>query len=240
MLNHSDLIKDSFSSAGLRNEPLLSSMCIDNFFDDPYDIRKFALEQNFKFCTVGNWPGERTDPLPDTARPFMDYLMNLLVKTGRITYSQSLGKKKVDITASFQIMRPFDDQVDSILNRGFIHHDYTMTKLGQIHLTGIVFLNEHARAECGTSLFQVKPSIESVYTAVDIKRPYYLNHQRKKIEGFDQKLARHFDQFTETQTFNHRFNRMIAFDSRYWHGVTSIHTGQPEGRLTLVFFMSIT
>ena len=38
----------------------LNSMTFDNFYDNPLEVREFALKQEFK--VRGNYPGQRTEP----------------------------------------------------------------------------------------------------------------------------------------------------------------------------------
>ena len=49
------------------------ALCIDDFYPNPDEVRKFALEQNFYPADGGTYPGKRTDHLHELDEDFFNY-----------------------------------------------------------------------------------------------------------------------------------------------------------------------
>lgn len=107
---------------------------IDNFYSNPYDVRDFALQQQFNI--VGNYPGARTSPFlnDNTKQGLMDILY---YSSGQVT---SWGDDQY--TGCFQICYETDTT--------WVHTDAFNT------WSGIVYLTPDAPVEAGTSLYSHK------------------------------------------------------------------------------------
>jgi hypothetical protein len=107
---------------------------VDNFYSNPYDVRDFALQQEFNI--VGNYPGARTIPF-----------LNDSTKQGLsdILYSSSGNVRNWhddQYTGCFQIC--YED------HKTWVHTDSFNT------WSGIVYLTPSAPLEAGTNLFRHK------------------------------------------------------------------------------------
>ena len=210
---------------------------VDSFFEDPDDIRKFALAQKYYPSETGQWPGVRTSPLHAVNLAFNKYFVERLTKYIIGIHDQV---KSIDIQAQFQIIRPLHDDPDSPLNRGMVHTDsiYSVEE-GVLtpNVAGVVYLTPGAHPRCGTSLFDAVPGVENP------SLPFYIKSSLYKtgtvVPAYDTEIKKHFDSFTETARACNKYNRLVAFDSAQWHSCNNFHTGISYPRLTLVFFAEL-
>lgn len=216
-----------------------TSIIADNFFDDPDDIYRFSNEQEYGYCNTGHWPGQRTIELGRKYPDFSDYLVKLLFKHGRFIYNTP--KTKIRINSYFQRIQPFSNNPLDLANKGFIHHDYgeweTQKNNGMVTHTAVVYLNQPEDIFAGTTIYQLKENIDSIYYASEIKVP--LLTKKMKTEDFDEKMQKHLDQFTEDYDCKNKFNRMFSFDSKQYHGVKTFYSESTAPRLTLISFLSV-
>ena len=49
---------------------------LDNFFDDPLEVRRFALEQEFLPDINQSYPGKRSRPLHEISTPLFKHTIN--------------------------------------------------------------------------------------------------------------------------------------------------------------------
>ncbi len=107
---------------------------VDNFYSNPYDVRDFALQQEFNI--VGNYPGARTIPfLNDSTK---QGLSDILYQSG----GNVLSWGDEQYTGCFQLCVETD--------KTWIHIDAFNT------WSGVVFLTPDAPIEAGTSLYRHK------------------------------------------------------------------------------------
>ena len=123
---------------------LPSLMVFDNFYENPMDVRKFALAQ--KFNITGNFPGVRTDAT-----------VGDILSSTKIIFEGILG---VPITwwpdqynTSFQYTTAADDT--------WIHYDTT-------NWAAVLYLTPDAPLESGTAIYRNK---ESKIFSLDKKNP---------------------------------------------------------------------
>jgi len=111
---------------------------LDNFFDDPYDVREFALQQEYYPDVNCVYPGKRSKELHEINRPLFQHVID---RFNAIFY------KSVDIQGwsariQFQI-------VDNTFNSGWVHRDNDL-------ITGIIYLNPRANPDSGTTIYKPK------------------------------------------------------------------------------------
>lgn len=200
------------------------TICVDNFFNDPLKVRELALSQPYYKCSElgGTWPGVRTKPIYEFAPGFYQEFCG---KFFSLFYDKS---ERFDffMEASFQ-------QIDErgSLNKGWIHQDDTCMA------AGIVYLNPYPRIESGTSLY-VKDApdyVESDKNETKFEQYNRFDLDRYMIYKFA--MEEHNLHYKEVAKFNNAFNRLVAYDSSNYHGVTSFKADFNEPRLTLVFFL---
>jgi hypothetical protein len=109
---------------------LLDFLVFDNFYENPWDVREFALER--EFYIEGNYPGLRTEPEGDDQwnflKGYLEEKMNMA-----ITYWPK------EANTSYQITTKRDST--------WIHYDAT-------DWAGIIYLTPNAPVEAGTAFFR--------------------------------------------------------------------------------------
>ena len=121
---------------------------IDDFFDDPIEVKNFAESVEYDLPSETNYPGvaskkQITDLYPQLSNWIQYKLMNIFYHLN--------SDIKWDIEMDFQKISPynFDDQFH-ILNCGIPHIDDSVV------LAGLIYLNENPYPDTGTSFFSKK------------------------------------------------------------------------------------
>lgn len=202
----------------MKNVP---AMCIDNFYSNPDEVRKFALKQTYTPSVEGLWPGVRTPALHLCDKVFFDSFCEKLLS---VIFDLSQVQVNYTIASYFQIVNQLDPDPISPKNLGWIHYDENTI------FAGVIFLTPEINVDTGTSIFQLKD--ESKLDFSSNKEDFY-----KGIinQDYDEKILQHRSAFIETIRFNNIYNRLILFDTESAHGVNSFVSDVP--RLTQVFFV---
>ena len=205
------------------------TLCIDDFYKNPDEVRKFALQQDF--CnTSQDWPGKRTKLL-DEIDPY--FFKMFCEKLFSIYYDFS-SPVEWTILTTFQLVPSFSSDVNSPKNLGFVHKDdYEINGL-RVCYAGIIYLTPNINKNCGTSIFRCKKNITDDFYDIPVKENFY----GKGIDtDFDKYMTIERNKFEETIRFDNIYNRMISFDSSSFHGVNSFYSDK-EPRLTQPFFVA--
>lgn len=114
---------------------MLNAFIVDGFYNNPYEVRDFALAQ--KFNVTGNFPGSRTNSFANQS--VFDILQSIVEpQAGKINYFPE------DYNGAYQITTAKD--------RSWIHAD-NGTKWA-----GVVYLTPDAPLSSGTGFFRHKAS----------------------------------------------------------------------------------
>jgi hypothetical protein len=204
---------------GLKKYPY---MCVDNFYKNPDEVRKLALDNDF-FHNDGHWPGKRTSLIHQINRNFYDKFCAKL-----LSLFYPLDKSvHYTIDTMFQLVEQLDKDPNSSKNKGWIHTD------DFVLFSGIIYLSPNSIPENGTSLFRVVNE-NTINHFVESKILLY----RDNIDvQHDLALDLHNSSFEETVRFNNIYNRLVCFPGDTWHGVNSFNNPSGEPRLTQVFFV---
>ena len=202
------------------------AICVDNFYKDPDWVRKFALKQSYsnKEDAEGRYPGKRTSTL-DVIHP--KFFEDFTSKAMSIFYDYS---KPVNwtISASFQLIEPYDNIKNCIRNAGWIHKDEDSV------VAGIIFLTPNPDLDSGTSLYSLKENETfNDKNWLKIKTDFY---QGNPDPDYNNLLIQYNNKFIKTATFNNVYNRLIMFDGDTYHGADGFYMNS-EPRLTQVFFV---
>ena len=210
---------------------------VDNFFDNPDRIVKYAKSLPKEPDSEGRWPGKRTKSLWE-----IDDELNrtLLLKIFSCYYDltyQDISWESSELY--FQEISTFSKNKNDVKNRGWIHTDATNN---EVEVAGLIYLTPDSDPDTGTSLFKVKPHKEYVIDNRQIAK-----HLLYKKEEFDEayyikKYKEHEECFIEKTRFTNIYNRMIMYDSNEFHRANNFYNGDGNGdgkdaRLTLVFFI---
>ena len=190
-----------------------------NFFDNPDEIRQWAMNLEFTKPENGNYPGARTKPIHLIDKNFYDFVH---MKIMSLIYGRDLKKLIWETASFFQLIKPGDVKEDE---KGWIHTD------GESALTSIIYLTP-GKSNSGTNLY--KP-IKTGYQPkpYNIKKEFYksgvmpkdYNEHKIELESNYKKLV----------SVNSEYNSFLAFDGGYHHG-TEWNLKPDEERLTLITF----
>jgi hypothetical protein len=200
------------------------SICVDNFFNNPDDVRQFALSLDYEDCSVrgGVWPGKRTKELseinPDYHKEFCQKVLSLFFDRKRFNLQYK-------IQTYFQLTEP--EQYGNV-STGWVHDD------GFSPLSGVVYLSKDIQMDCGTSICS-KKSLYSSERNFDAKQEMFGNYNLEKSKYYKDCMEVNNSQFVETVRFSNIYNRLIAYDGAQYHVVNNLY-GNKEPRLTQVFF----
>jgi hypothetical protein len=125
---------------------------IDNFFNDPKELKNWALKQKFFTIknhpwkeTLGKFPGFRTDYINNIDMDKFNYIMINLLKACEIFYEKSFEE--------FTSWVSFSYTLDDIKTPDW-HTDetFSLSELSKFEkkLSGILYLNENVKKEYGT------------------------------------------------------------------------------------------
>ena len=116
-----------------------SFICIDDFYQDPDDVRRVAL--NAEYSTTGNFPGTRTEPMmTESIEQIITDALNLNTE-----YDFT-----IQYCGSFQYTTASD--------RSWIHADTTT------EWAGVLYLTPNAPPSAGTGFFKFKEGGYTRYT----------------------------------------------------------------------------
>ena len=195
---------------------------LDNFFDNPNDVREFALKQTYKPDEGNHWPGERTSELADIDKNFWRHFTERALS---LFYNFDNEVIEWTINSAFQ-------KVSSNYSGGWVHTDKPDI------LTGIVYLNPNTNPEAGTSIF---------YRNKENPFAFPINDKEKKIQFQNKSDAKkqekyrleNNNQFEEVIRVSNAYNRLVLFDSSLFHSANGYFGGEDgqDARLALVFFV---
>ena len=196
---------------------------IENFYENPDAIRKFALAQQYTYCKeVPNieyvYPGCRTKDLS-----YLDTLLfeKICKKLVSVFHNAEHDQMRWLITTSFQ-------SVSAEYNQGVIHTDSNTV------FAGVLYLTPDAPLNGGTSLFKPNKSFD------DAKYEQALvdNDVRFKAGDIAMDTGYH-SMFDEIVQVNNMYNTLIIYEGRHYHAANNFF-GKTlnDSRLAQVFFVS--
>jgi hypothetical protein len=188
---------------------IVNSIIIDDFYQNPHEVRDFALDQDFQ--VRGNYPGMRTVSfLSDDIKQTLSEIIEPLA--GRIT---SWGG---EYTGSFQYTTSYD--------RSWIHSDsYT-------DWAGVCYLTPDAPLSSGTGLFQHKETGLRSWSHFEGEK----EDERYNLIGRD---SQDYTKWEIVDRVGNVFNRLILYRAQNLHvSLDYFGTTKENGRLFQVFFFN--
>jgi len=185
-----------------------SLIITDNFYNEPDEIRKYALAQEFE--TRGNFPGQRTKPVHhwDCKEVIQRIIQS---HGGEITYFGDA------YTTAFQ----YTTEKDS----SWIHADQTT------NWAGVLYLTPDAPANGGTGLFRHKET--GWETAPRLKNGNYDQKGLDKVNAD----ARNYDAWEMTAMTAPIYNRLVLYRGDMFHtSLEYFGKDKYDGRLFQTFF----
>jgi len=193
---------------------------IDNFFKDPYTIRKLALSRQFLYNIDDNsWPGIRSE----IEEPY------------RSIYSNQY-KKFFD--ESVELLYMYFQSIDKSYCEGTVHFD-------DCKYTVITYLNLDIPSNSGTEVYDVCGYSSRKECVLDLQK----FNQRTKVDFnrsnrtlveqffYKKKLKKFNFKFKDPCVVSNRFNRTLIFNGERFHRAQNFFgTTLSNSRLTLVSF----
>lgn len=209
--------------------------CIDNFFENPDEIRQLGLGLERKSEGEGRWPGERTDEIQN---------QELLEKILGCYFDSNFQWEESHLY--FQYISSFDEDKNSVKNRGWIHRD-TLHWDRRPAIAGLIYLTPDIDLDSGTSIFQLKEDRLPFWDGRIIlkedqdtdwwglKRLNFA-HKLKDQILYEKTLMEYEENFIETIRFQNVYNRLVMYDTSDYHRANSFYS-EKGNRLTSVFFI---
>jgi len=186
---------------------------VDNFFENPDEIRKFALDQEYSASPDNTYPGKRSRMVNE----IMPILFNGTLKKINNLFYDSNDHFIARCFSYFQI-------VNKNYSHGWIHRDDPTI------FTAIVYLAPGSTQ--GTSLFQKKDVFTNSLHWDNDKREAY----SKQSDNVDS-LEKNNSLFEESVNIKGLYNRLVLFDGTMYHGAHNFFGESDEdSRLTMVMF----
>ena len=201
------------------------ALCIDDFYPNPDEVRKFALEQNFYPADGGTYPGKRTDHLHELDEDFFNYFCKRFMN---VFYNYEHEEVNWVISSNFQLFPPYKGNNETALNKGIIHRDMAIC-------AGVIYLTPNPNPDSGTSIYHLKDNVLPKQLNHDLR---FDLHPGKEVddEAFTKMQDANDSKFEETIRFQNRYNRLISYDAGNYHRANSyVHNDQE--RLIQVFFV---
>lgn len=187
----------------------INSLTIDNFYEDPYKVREFALKQDFQ--VLGNYPGQRTKPfLTDAIKKSLRDI--LYPFAGEVTWWGD------DYTGAFQYTTARD--------RSWIHAD------SHTDWAGVCYLTPDAPLSSGTGIFKHKSTGRMHF---DYRNPDqdYINGAPPGDDFQD------YTKWELVDRVGNIFNRLIMYRADNYHvSLDYFGKDKYDGRLFQVFFFN--
>lgn len=196
---------------------------IENFYENPDAIRKFALAQEYKSCFEQEkpsygWPGSRTKDLFELDKSLFEKVCKKLVS---VFHNTDHDYMRWAITTSFQ-------STTADYGKGVMHTDTNTI------FAGILFLTPDAPLNGGTSLYRKNATFDEkkYQSALDLNDEVYKSGG--KIVPTD-----YHSMFDEVVRVNNVYNTLILFEGDQYHAAHQFFGDTLQNsRLTQTFFIN--
>lgn len=185
-------------------------LIIDNFYQNPDEVREFALNQEFE--VRGNYPGMRTvsflnDSIKQTIQNVIKPFAGEVTRWGEDQYS-----------GSFQYTTAYD--------RSWIHSDYTTD------WAAVCYLTPDAPLSSGTGLFRLKEN--GLYGWKDTEHT-----EEENRNALHNKYAQDYTKWEMVDKVGNVYNRLVLYRGHLFHvSLDYFGTNINDGRLFQVFFFN--
>jgi hypothetical protein len=193
---------------------------VDNFYENPDEIRKFALSQEFKYChqikdITYTFPGSRTKDL-SIIHP--ELFQKVCHKLTSLYHNFAHDLLRWQITTCFQ-------SVTKDFERGVIHHDDNTV------FAAVLYLSKEAKKNSGTTLYKEG----KLFDQQKYEAALSANDERfKKNQPVDTEYHRMFDEIVSVENI---YNTLIMYEGHHHHSANEFFGDTLENsRLAQVFF----
>ena len=193
---------------------------VDNFYENPDEIRKFALSQKYEYChqikdISYTFPGSRTKDL-SIIHP--ELFSKCCHKITSLFHNFEHDVLRWQFTTCFQ-------SVTKDYERGVIHHDNNTV------FAAVLYLTPEPSKNSGTSLYKAGKSFDQTKYEASLNA----NDERfRKNQAVDTGYHQMFD---EIVTVHNTYNSIIVYEGHHHHSANEFFGDTLENsRLAQVFF----
>lgn len=196
---------------------------VNDFYENPDAIRKFALAQKYQFCHERPdfpyvYPGCRTQDLFKINPVLFSNICKKLISVYHNAEHDYMGWS---ISSSFQV-------VTAEYGQGVIHRDHNTV------FAAVLYLTPDAPLDSGTSLF--KPN--KTFDEAKYEKAIGENDDRFKAGEIIMDTSYH-SMFDEVVRINNVYNTLIIYEGDNYHAANQFFgDNNKNGRLAQVFFVS--
>lgn len=195
---------------------------ISDFYENPDEMRKYALAQKYTYCHEMKdqgyvFPGSRTKELRELSMSLYEKVCKKLISVFHI---HEYDLMQWQIKTSFQI-------VEAEYGHGLIHQDQNTV------FAGVLYLSPDASLDGGTSLFRKNATYDDdLYWKIIKENDVHF----KKKEPIDFSYHSMFD---EVVRVNNVYNTLITFEGDIHHCANDFFGNTKQNsRLAQVFFIT--
>ena len=203
---------------------IIPTTVIDNFFDNPDEIRKYALSLEFN-SPRGSYPGFRSEQIAFINPKLYEQINSRILS---LFFDQNRDSLDISVESQFQI-------IPEKFEEGWAHQDVDVS--GR-NIAGVIYLTPDAPLDCGTSIYRQKS--EPDYNDLRLRNEYYHKASIDDIEKYRKARDRYNSNFEKTLEVKNVYNRLLMYDTLEFHKESGFFGSLKENsRLTIVFFMTI-
>jgi hypothetical protein len=207
--------------------------CVDDFYNDPDKVREFALSLDYQKKSQFNYPGERTPLLHTVDKEFFD---KFCYKIFSVFFNLEYDSLSWNVQTLFQKIYQYDSPEDIFkeVNSGWTHKDDGMA------FAGVIYLNPNPNLDSGTTIcdsIDKENPIDGNNYDWSVRNNFY-NRTGLDVHEYAKLKDQHNSKFNTTLEFKNVYNRMICYDSHYWHKESGFAMDSEDFRLTQVFFVN--
>ena len=200
--------------------------CIDDFYSDPDEVRRFALSCDFDQNTAGNYPGVRTKMIHYINENFFN---TFCAKLFSLFYNYKHEHINWIVETTFQKIYPFSVNKTSLFNEGWVHLDSDSSIAA-----GVIYLNPDPYPEAGTSFYEMKDHTykydgrlrDTLYATGTVDKQAYIKEKYRNARAHQKILE-----------IKNRYNRCSFYGAQYPHRESNFVAHDTEPRLTQAFFI---
>lgn len=196
---------------------------IENFYENPNEVRRFALSQKYKYRRDIKgaeyvYPGCRTKDISIINRVLFE---NVTRKINALFHNEEHDLMRWSITTNFQ-------SVSAEYGHGVIHTDHNTV------FAAVLYLTPNAPLDSGTSLFKPNSSFD------EEKYQWCLKENDKRFdEGKLIMDTSYHNMFDEIVRVNNVYNTLILYEGRHYHAANQFFGKTlKDSRLAQVFFVN--
>jgi hypothetical protein len=205
-------------------------MILDDFHPKPYELREFALKQDFG--VDGNYPGHRTrsflrdidyhvgiGPHPSETKDYQSTMMQKIADVIRPLEGEITWWGDEEYTGAFQYTTAKD--------RSWIHVDHVT------QWAGVLYLTPFAPVSSGTGLFRHKLTNWNT-------EPYFDNGEiNENLKNLMYEDAHDMTKWDMHAMVGNIFNRLVLYRANQWHqSLDYFGKDINDGRLFMTFFFN--